>query len=274
MRAPFAWVGGKHYLIKHHLPLFPEHTTYIEPFGGGASLLFAKEPSKIEVYNDVDKNLVNFFRVIRDENKRKKLIHLLMLTPYSRAEFNENKTLYLSETFSSLGSIERAYIFFYLIQTCWGSKMNNPTFGYTFQRNYPRKFFNAIKEFDKIGERIQNVYIECIDFRKIFNVYDSEHSFFYVDPPYIYEGNKKYNCELTLNDHRDLLRMINNLKGKVMICNFDNSLYNDKLSSWKKVEFARRDTLENIEEMKKMKIVKEYVWVNYSIKEEVKEAIK
>ena len=87
LRSPVRWYGGKGNMVKKLLKLIPEHKIYVEVFGGGASLLFAKEPSPIEIYNDIDEGLVNFFRVLRDPEKFGKFYAKAVLTPYSRAEF-------------------------------------------------------------------------------------------------------------------------------------------------------------------------------------------
>lgn len=87
MGSPITWFGGKGMMASKILPYFPEHHTYAEPFGGGASMLFAKPPSPVEVYNDMDSGLVNFFRVLRDPEAFERFHHLAALTPYSREEY-------------------------------------------------------------------------------------------------------------------------------------------------------------------------------------------
>ena len=90
MRSPISWFGGKGNMTSKLLPFIPDHITYVEVYGGGASLLFAKPPSKVEVYNDLNYDLVNLFRVIRDPSKFEKLQTMLSLTPYSRWEWEQH----------------------------------------------------------------------------------------------------------------------------------------------------------------------------------------
>ena len=88
MKSPLRWIGGKVYVIKNILPLLPEHHTYIEVHAGGAALLFAKKPSAVEVYNDIDGDIVAFFRLLRDDKKFAEFHKRVSLMPYSREEFN------------------------------------------------------------------------------------------------------------------------------------------------------------------------------------------
>src|SRR6185369_3224539 len=87
MKIPIKIYGGKHYMLKHLLKLIPPHKTYVEAFGGGGSLLFAKDPSPVEVYNDIDGNLVNFFRVLQNDTTFQEFYKLCICTPYSRELF-------------------------------------------------------------------------------------------------------------------------------------------------------------------------------------------
>lgn len=105
LRSPIVWFGGKGNMVAKLLPLIPPHRIYVEPFGGGASLLFAKKPSPVEVYNDLDSGLVNFFRVLRDPKKFERLHKLVSLTPYSREEYDFCRATW--ETCDD--DVERAY---------------------------------------------------------------------------------------------------------------------------------------------------------------------
>src|SRR5688572_9116143 len=87
LASPIHWLGGKGKMVTKLLDFFPEHHTYAEPFGGGASMLIAKDPSPVEVYNDLNSGLVNFFRVIRDRDRFPEFLRLVSLTPYSREEY-------------------------------------------------------------------------------------------------------------------------------------------------------------------------------------------
>lgn len=93
VKSPINWYGGKYYMKDTIISLFPEHTTYIEGFGGAAHILLQKDRSKIDVYNDINDGLYTFFKLLRNDNTRDKLVSLIQLTPYSRKEFYECKRL-------------------------------------------------------------------------------------------------------------------------------------------------------------------------------------
>jgi DNA adenine methylase len=124
----FQFPGGKFYLIKKLLPLIPPHEVYVEVFGGAAALLFNKPPSKVEVYNDINSELVNFFHVLRDDVRWKILQEKLLLTPYSREEFE----LACREE-SGVDDVERARRFYVRIQQSFSGK--GETFGYGLLKN-------------------------------------------------------------------------------------------------------------------------------------------
>ncbi|MEN6371910.1 MAG: DNA adenine methylase, partial [Armatimonadota bacterium] len=126
MRSPICWFGGKGHMAARISPLFPEHRIYVEPFGGGGSLLFYKEPSEIEVYNDLDSGLVNLFRVLRDPEKFGKLYHYISLTPYSREEYLQCREL-LDE---SSDEIVQAYRWYVVARSSFGGIFGS-SWGYT-----------------------------------------------------------------------------------------------------------------------------------------------
>jgi DNA adenine methylase len=169
MRKPiFPYPQGKYHLVKRLLELIPPHDIYVEVFGGAATLLFTKSPSKLEVYNDINSELVNFFRVLRDDEKWQKLQEKLLLTPYSREEFK----LALQPA-EELDEIERARRFFVRIQMSFGGK--GETFGYTriAQKNKTLTYFNKIANFEFFHNRIRSVIIENLDFEDVFKRYDT-----------------------------------------------------------------------------------------------------
>ena len=110
------WVGGKYHMLKHIIPLIPQHITYVEVFGGGASLLLNKRKSKIEVYNDLNSGLVNLFRVVRDKDKYLELQKLLLLTPYSREEYYR----YRDTVEENDNDVTKAYKFFIVCRMAFG----------------------------------------------------------------------------------------------------------------------------------------------------------
>jgi DNA adenine methylase len=122
INSPIRWVGGKSRLRKQIVALLPPHTCYVEPFAGAAWVLFAKPPSDVEVLNDIDQELVNFFRVVRD--KPDELIASFDWTLVSRAEFKRMAALDPLQ----LSDVQRAHRFYYLVMAGWGGEMDYPRF--------------------------------------------------------------------------------------------------------------------------------------------------
>jgi DNA adenine methylase len=121
LRSPIVWFGGKGAMVAKLLPLIPEHRIYVEPFGGGASMLVSKEPSAVEVYNDINSGLVNFFRVLRDSRQYGRLRRLAALTPYAREEFD-----FCRETWADAEeTVERAYKWFVVARMSFSGIFGN-----------------------------------------------------------------------------------------------------------------------------------------------------
>lgn len=240
LRSPITYAGGKGNMVVKLLKLIPPHKYYCEVFGGGASLLFAKRPAKVETYNDIDSNLVNLFRVIRDEEKFKKFQRLVSLTLYSREEFK-----YCKKTLNeSKDDVERAYKFFIVLRQSMSGTGNG--WGFVVRISHRNmsgmvsNYLTAIDNLPLIHERLKVVQIENDDFRKIIPRYDTEETFFYCDPPYPLETRKVeiYKHELSLDDHRDLVNLLLKCKGKVMLSCYWHDVYQPLLDAgWRKQEF-------------------------------------
>lgn len=242
LRSPIPWFGGKGILAPKLLPLFPEHRIYVEPFGGAASLLCAKEPSPVEVYNDLDSGLVNLFRVIRDPEQFERFRLLAALTPYSREEFNRfRKTC--DET---QDDVIRAYQFFVLARMSfagqpghsWGSSVTTSNRGMV---EAASRYLAAIDRLPEVHQRLMRVQIEHADFRHILKRYDTPETFFYLDPPYIPETRRGggYRHELSAGDHADLVDLLLGLQGKAMLSGYRHAILTElERHGWRRVDFA------------------------------------
>ena len=220
-------------MVKYLLPLIPPHITYVEPFGGGAQLLFAKPPSKVEVYNDIDEGLVNFFRVLRDARKAPKLIELLKLTPYSREEYNAYRQTWGEQQ----DDVEKARQWFVVCRQSFGGIFGG-SWGFTVTnaRGGPPRWWNCIVGLPEVVDRLKYVQIEHHDFRKIFQIYDTPETLFYIDPPYIRETRRdsQYRSDLTNEDHRDLVSILLQIEGMAIVSGYNHPIYN-------KLSWERRD---------------------------------
>lgn len=183
INSPFKWVGGKSRFRKDIISLFPEHTCYIELFSGAAWVLFGKEPSPVEVINDIDKELVNFFRVVK--YKPEEFIDSFDLELVSRDEFERLANL---DT-TTLTDIERAHRFYYVIMAGWGGELNYPRFQTSItDGGHGNRLIGALKflreRIDPVYKRLQKVVIENLDWKTCFQRYDRPGTLMYIDPPY------------------------------------------------------------------------------------------
>lgn len=229
-------------MVSKLLPLIPLHYTYVEVFGGGASLLFAKAPSPVEVYNDIDGGLVNFFRVLRDPRQFKKFYQLVQLTPYSRAEYR-----YCQESWQDQDDpIERAYQWYVLARMSFSGQFGGgwsaaiTSSGRGNMAKTCARWLGIIELLPEIHQRIMRVQIECQDWRNILDVYDTLGTSFYLDPPYIPEvriGGKRYTHEMSQEDHVELVTKLLAIQGKCMLRGYAHSIY----SPLEKAGWERKD---------------------------------
>lgn len=231
----FRYRGGKSFLVSKILPLIPKHHVYVEPFGGAMNILLNKEPSEVEVYNDIDSKLVIFFRVLRDEEKSQKLLKLLKLTPYSREEF-----FYCRDTIDEGDDVTKAWKFYVVAQQGFSGMITKGGWSISRSRDVARTWANKIDKLEDIIRRLRTVQIENKDFRDIFKLYDTEDTFFYCDPPYVLEtrGTQSiYDYEMSLQDHRDLVDILLNIKGTAILSGYYHKVYEPlELNGWKRID--------------------------------------
>lgn len=239
--SPISWYGGKGMMTAKLLPLVPEHRIYVEAFGGGASLLFAKPPSPIEVYNDLNEGLVNFFRVLRDPEKAARLHMLASSTPFSREEYCECR----DHWHESDTDVERAHKWFVAARmafsgnfgTGWARAINSSTRGMS---QSVSRWNSAHEILGWAHGRLMRVQVENIDFRKLLPIYDTADTLFYLDPPYVLSTRrcKAYQHEMSDADHRDLIELVLTLKGKVLLSGYESYLYKPLMKSgWRRTSF-------------------------------------
>ena len=245
LRSPIVWFGGKGQMVSKLLKYVPQHKYYLEAFGGGGSLLFAKEPSSFEVYNDLDELLVNFFRVLRDEEKFERFYKLAVLTPYSRREFYRFREL----IHQTEDEVEKAYMFYYITSASFSGNFTSG-FSYSLKaisRNMTKstsRYLSNIERLPDIHERVMRVIIENLDGLECIEKYGSawnyEESFIYLDPPYVPETRRsgKYRYEVDRDYHANIVEYLikNQNRNKFMISGYDNEIY-IKLeeNGWKKI---------------------------------------
>ncbi|HLK58073.1 MAG TPA: DNA adenine methylase [Chthonomonadaceae bacterium] len=220
INSPFKWVGGKSRLRKQIINLFVPHTCYLELFSGAAWVLFGKKPSPVEVINDIDQDLINFFRVVK--NRPEDLIASFEWELVARAEFER---LALLDT-SQLDEIQRAHRFYYLIMAGWGGELNYPRFQTSItDGGGGNRLIGALKtlrdRLEPVHNRLRSVIIECLEWKACLDRYDREGTLTYVDPPYPENGcNYKHNMR-SWEEHRELAERLQRATCKWIYSSYD-----------------------------------------------------
>ena len=248
--------GAKNRIARWICGHIPEHDVYLEPFAGSLAVLFEKERSHIETVNDLNGEIVNFFRVIRDASKE--LEKKIEMTPYSREEY-ENAYLYSDD------EIERARRF---CVRCWmgfgcsNRYKNGFKSGQQARSPNPAEAWGMLSQVITLAaERLKGVQIEQLFALELLKRYDTSDVFAYLDPPYLHDTRKNYlySNEMSDREHEELLTVIVNHKGKIMISGYDNDMYNNYLKGWRK---AYRNTVaEN--GIKRSEVL----WMNYQTRQ-------
>ncbi len=234
-RIVFGWYGGKFNHLDWLLPLLPRAHHYCEPFAGSAAVLLNRDPSPVETYNDIDGDVVNFFRVLRDRHDD--LIRAIALTPFSREEFHRA----INGSTQGISELERARRFYIrarqartgLAQTAtlgrWANCKNTSRAGMS---GVVSRWLGGVEALQDIAERLLRVQIENRPALDIIHLYDSADTLFYCDPPYLHEtrgDSKAYGFEMDLDQHRELARALNRCQGKVALsgyrCDFMDTWY-------------------------------------------------
>jgi DNA adenine methylase len=209
MRGPLSYIGGKSRLASRVIQRIPEHLAYVEPFAGGAQVFFHKAPSKIEVLNDLDGEVVNFYRVCQAHHEE--LIRFMRFMLLSREWFER-----LQKTPpSSLTDIQRAARYLYLQKVAFGGRVRSQSYGYfvtASNRFSPKKIPEIVS---RSHQRMAGTQIECSRYEEVLERYDRPTTFFYIDPPYY--GVKLYKHNLEKDEFQPLCDRLKGLKGKFLL---------------------------------------------------------
>ena len=203
------WVGGKRRLAKDILPVFPEHSCYVEAFSGAAALFFMKEPVKVEVINDLHGALVRLYRVVKhhlDEFVRQ----------FRWALASREMYTWLSDTPpETLTDIQRAARFFYLQKLGFGGKVDSQTFGTATTAKARMNLLRLEEDLSAVHLRLHQVTIEHLDWAKCIERYDRPHTLFYLDPPYY--GTEGYGVEFGLEQYDRMAELLRTMAGKAVV---------------------------------------------------------
>lgn len=239
IRPPVKWYGGKRYLASRIIEHFPNHRVYLEPFGGGASVLLNKSPVEVETYNDLDLRISRLFRILRDQGEQ--FIKKASLIPYSQVEFNAAK-----EYPAEAKDIDMALCDF----VRWRQSFAGRGQSWSFTTGRARggmagdvnAWWTAIEMLPDIIDRLRRVQIISQNALDAIPRFDHEDGLIYCDPPYVHstrqvQSRQIYHGEMTDDDHRKLAQVLSQCKATVVLSGYRSPLYDTLYKSWKRVDF-------------------------------------
>jgi len=235
--------GGKFRLAPWVMQFFPAHTTYVEPFGGAAGVLLQKPPSTSEVYNDLDSEIYNVFKVLQDPEASEILKKVCMVTPYARREFE----LAYQESKEPIEQARRT-----LVRAFMGFGSAGATKGTTgFRIDSARKYGTSADLWDEYPpmiadfcRRLKRVILENKPAIEVIENHDRADTLFFVDPPYAWGTRelrrRAYRHEMSDEQHLELLEKLKVVSGMVVLTAYENNLYSEQLSGWTKHNTSAR----------------------------------
>lgn len=268
----FGWYGGKYSHLDWLLPLLPATTHYCEPFGGSGAVLINRLPAPVETFNDIDGDIANFFRVLRDN--KEELLETIGLTPFSREELR----IAVTEPTAEISDLERARRFFVrarqvrtgLAQTAsegrWAHCKLTTRAG---MAGAVSRWLGSVEGLAEIAQRLLRVQIENAPALEVIQRYDSRETLFYCDPPYVHASRADTNAyayEMSDDEHRELARTLRNVQGKVALSGYAGELMDELYGDWHRIESPSRAAHStNTGTNNKKQRRTEVLWTNYSL---------
>jgi DNA adenine methylase len=261
----FGYYGGKFSHLDFILPLLPTHFThYCEPFGGSAAVLVNRPPAPVETYNDLDSEVVNFFKCLRDQGQE--LVRLISLTPFSRAELVE--ALAPANGFSELERARRFFVRARQTRTGLAQTSSEGRWAHCVLTSRAEmagavsRWLGSVEGLPEIVQRLQRVQVENAPATEVLLRYDSPETLFYCDPPYPHEARgdaKAYGYEMTDREHVELATALRSVKGAVALSSYRCPLMERLYGDWRRVDADTR--LCNSSKGERT----ESLWMNYDL---------
>lgn len=265
LNSPVRYYGGKggmKYDIIKHFPEKGSYDVYIEPFGGGASVLFAMEPVPVEIYNDLEENVYSLFKVISDKELFAELKHLCDLCYFSRQlrdEYEQELKL------GNITLVQRAFKYWYVNRTSY-SGSGGFSINLSIRRGMSKStsdFLSTVENLPNIHERLSRVVIEHTDGIELIKKYNQENIFLYCDCPYhpsTRVPGAKYKCDMTAEQHKQLIDVLLQCKSKILLSGYNNPEYERLVvAGWKRIDFD----VNTIDSKRSPRIKIESLWKNY-----------
>lgn len=256
MRPVLKYPGAKWYLARWIIDHLPPHESYLEPYFGSGAIFFNKKPARIETINDIDGEIVNFFRVCRDHPDE--LARAINLTPWAREELKESQKV-------ADDPVERARRTAVGCSMTLGSRMCSRSFRHStgkYKRYGPdnAKLWGKLPEtIIQVAQRLKNAQIENRPALDLIRSFDGPEVLVYLDPPFVKDTRTlhgdQYHFEMSDQEHEELLKTVLNHNGKVIISGYDHEMYNDYLKGWDKQSIKSRIERGGVRE--------ETIWLNF-----------
>ena len=263
LKTPLSYYGGKQNLITRILPLFPKHELYAEPYIGGGAIFWAKNPSNVEVINETNKELINFYEICKNEFVD--LEKMIRISLHSRRLHKDATVVYNSPHMFS--RIKRAWAVWVLASQSFSSMLDG-SWGYDKSKNTTsKKIANRRDSFtEDYSIRLQNVQVECTDALRIITSRDMDSSFFYCDPPYFNSDCGHYDG-YTIEDFEMLLKTLSRIKGKFLLSSYPSKILNRyKVEfSWSQYSIEQSVSVANANSTKEQKKKIEVMTANYDL---------
>ncbi|MFC1765758.1 DNA adenine methylase [Planctomycetota bacterium] len=279
LAAPLKWHGGKSYLADWIIGLMPRHLNYVEPFGGGLAVLLTKnpfdkrhqwvdeshEPGISEVVNDLNGELMNFWKVLQGESSFAQFQRIVEAVPFSQSQWEDAGPCMVP---CHVLDVEAAVAFFI---RCRQSRAGGFKMFATLSRNRTRRrmneqvsaWLNGVEGLADVHERLKRVIILNNDALRVIQQQDGESTLFYLDPPYMHVTRAvrdAYQHEMAKSQHRELLETIQDCQGKVMLSGYPNELYDSVLSGWDRHD---RPIDNKVSSKATKRIMIESLWCNF-----------
>lgn len=261
LKTPITYYGGKQRLVSTILPLIPEHTTYVEPFVGGGAIFWAKPPSKVEIINDYNRELINFYEVCKNEFIE--LEKMIRISLHSRSLHTDATVMYDNPHLFT--RIQRAWAVWVLSSQGFASRLDSP-WGYDIRKNtMVNKLNNKRDSFtEQFSIRLQNVQIENTDALRVIRSRDHKEAFHYCDPPY-YNSDCGHYDGYSKDDFEMLLRTLEHCEGRFLLSSYPSDILKDytKKNKWSTQKLAQSVSVTKTTRGQKKKI--EVLTANYDL---------
>lgn len=267
LKSPLPRVGGKYFLKDWIIEKIPKgHKVFIEPFCGSCVISLNKPPSEITIVNDLDSNLISFWRILQDTQKRKQLAITLDNMIYARVTWQQVRSRWKSEIFPD-NPVQKIAEWYFLNRSSYASDIQHGGFMSASKgRNPCASFRNAVLGFDDVGEIIKGFIVENLPYEECIRRFDSVETVFYIDSPYY--GSEDYygKGNFSLDDHYRLSEILHGIRGKTTVSHYANELYDRLYQGWYRYEFQSFKGAHKADEGKEKPKTIEVLYCNFQPK--------